>query len=205
MDNETTTAELLRTLIEQSKDAASAARAASVAATRGADRVLLLEQRIESNRAASIAEHNKTRAEFRAELTALETEIEAVRARVDGSKPPPAGTPPVAVEAAAASVRATGATHEMAALEGRVIAALAGAEARAAADRAALQKQLAAQDRALGVGGRGLRRVLSPPTLRTLPAIIAAIAALAAATRGATSPSSSLPPAVVGSPHALAR
>ena len=224
-----TTEGLLRILVDQSKEATAAAHDAARAATRAADRVAFLEGKIESSRAASIQEHERTREELRHEVQRLEAEIGAVKARVDGSKPPPPDAPPVAQAAAAAAgaaatagelaeaagVRATGAGHELAALEGRMIAELARIEAaakaredeRARADAARaeeLRTQLKAQDRALGVGRRGLAKLFSPPVLRTLPAIIAALGVLWSVVRGVPAPPAA-PAPVVGSSHVLAR
>lgn len=229
MTNETTEG-LLRSLVEQSKEATAAAQDAARAATRAADRVGVLEGKIESSRAASIQEHERTREELRREVHRLEAEIGAVKARVDGSQPPPPNAPPVAQAAAAAAataatagelaeaagVRATGAGHELAALEGRMIAEIARIEtaakareeerARVDAARAEeLRAQLKAQDRALGVGRRGVAKLFSPPVLRTLPAIIAALGVLWAAVRGVPAAAPSPAPSVVGSSHVLSR
>lgn len=167
------TQELLRTVIEQAKESTEAARSAATAANRAADRVVVLEAKISANAETSKEAHTRT-------LDALDEfreELDTLRARIDGSNPPPPNAPPVSRVATLAEERATGAGLELAALEGRVISGFSS-----------LEKKLAAQDKALGVGRRGLALLVSPPVLRTLPAVIAAVAALAAAVRTAPPP-----------------
>lgn len=171
------TQELLRTVIEQAKESTEAARSAASAATRAADRVGILEAKITANAETSKEAHTRT-------LHALDefrSELDTLRARIDGSNPPPPGAPPVSKVAHLAEARATGAGLELEALEAKMIVGFS-----------TLEKKLTAQDKALGVGRRGLALLVSPPVLRTLPAVIAAVAALAAAVRSVP-PSQDLP------------
>lgn len=167
------TQDLLREIVQQSKASTEAALSAAKAATRAADRVGVLEAKIGANAETSKELHRRT-------LHALDgfrEELDTLRARIDGSTPPPPDAPPVATVARSAEERATGAGHELAALEGRMVVGFAS-----------LEKKLTEQDKALGVGRRGAALLLSPPVLRTLPAVIAAVAALVAAMRTAPGP-----------------
>lgn len=146
---------------------------------------------------ANQANHSEAQEQLGARFKLLEIDVKNLQRLVHGSTPPPPdgnAAPLVDAvaevkgeaaaakgEAAAAKGEASSASLDVAGLEGRMIAGIAGL-------RKELVDMLTAQDRVLGVGARGVRAFFSPPVLRQLPAVIAAVAALAAALRGAPAP-----------------
>lgn len=167
------TQNLLRTLIEQSKESTEAARAAASAASRAADQVGTIKSQIESNRLESVNEHKKTRAR----LDDFHEELEALKRRVDGSDPPPSKMdamavrpkdpktdprmqrPPSLVEiATGAATTAAGVDARQAEFEGKVLAELGKLHAESAGVVARLDKQ----DKAFGIDRSGLAALFGP-------------------------------------------
>lgn len=158
---------LLRTLIEQSKEATEAARTAATAAQRGADRVVTLEDKIESNRLTSVREHQKTREGMKA----LADRLHALEEHVHGSEPPPPPAtpdpvtgkrtrPPSLVEITTeAHEKAESVAEAQAEHEGRVLRKISALEE-------SIAERLDRQDRAYGIDRTGLARLTGPRARR---------------------------------------
>lgn len=170
---ETETQALLKALIDQSKESTEAARAAAAAATRAADKIGTLDERIESNRLASVKQHEQTRRK----VDAYASRLEELEKRVAGSNPPPAEGPPDPQTGKRARlpslVEITAEAHETAAQtaerqddhEGRVLAELARVNAR-----------LERQDHAYGIDRQGLARLFGPRNRKRALELVAFVA-----------------------------